>query len=38
VIVEGALIFADNGPITFDVKYFIIKGGYLEIGNESTPY
>ena len=42
VIVEGSLIFAPEldktHHRTFDARYVIVKGGYLEIGTEEFPY
>lgn len=42
VLVEGSLIFPpDDDPNhvrTFDARYVMVKGGYLEIGTEKFPY
>jgi len=38
VIVEGTIIWADEGDYTFDAYYIIIRGGNFIIGTESHPY
>lgn len=38
VIVEGTIIWADEGDYTFDAYYLIVRGGRLIIGTESQPY
>ncbi len=39
---EGSLIFPPHSDPTrlrtFDAKYIMVKGGYLEIGTEQFPY
>ncbi len=38
MIVEGTIIFADEGDLTFDVTYFIVRKGNVIIGTELNPY
>lgn len=38
LVVEGTIYFADNGPLDFHVKYFIVRLGRVIIGTEEKPY
>ena len=38
VIVEGVIFFADNGPKTFHTNYFVIRRGWMIIGDEAKPH